>query len=156
MFHVRKNAGGYFGYVVGMVTLPETSALVVGRMFGKNNFSYFISPKKTWEGFVGQYLGIPAALVVIYLMVVMFKIELWNEYSVLELLLGGVIITTFAIIGDLMESILKRAAEIKDSGKSSYIGKGLGGILDKFDSMGVASIVMALLIRWVRPQHYPF
>lgn len=139
-----------------MVTLPETSALIVGRKFGKNNFSYFISPKKTWEGFVGQYLGIPAALVIIYLMVITFKVDLWYEYSLLELTLGGVIITTFAILGDLMESILKRAAEVKDSGKSSYIGTGLGGILDKFDSMGVASIVTALIIRWVRPQHYPF
>ena len=139
-----------------MVTIPESTALVFGRKFGKNNFSYFISPKKTWEGFVGQYLGIPVALLIIYIMAKICRVMLWYEYSVIELLLGGVIITTVAIIGDLMESILKRAADIKDSGKSAYIGTGLGGLLDKFDSMGVASIVAALLIRWVKPQHYPF
>lgn len=139
-----------------MVTLPETTALIIGKKFGKNNFSYFISPKKTWEGFVGQYLGPPAAMIVIYIMVKLFNVTLWYEYSFMEMLLGGYILTTVAILGDLMESILKRAADIKDSGKSSYIGKGLGGILDKFDSMGVAAITTAILIRWVRPQHYPF
>jgi phosphatidate cytidylyltransferase len=144
------------GFVIGMVTIPESTALVFGRIFGKHNFSYFISPKKTWEGFVGQYLGIPVALLVIYLMAKIFNVMLWYEYSIPELLIGGVIMTTVAIIGDLMESILKRASDIKDSGKSSYIGTGLGGLLDKFDSMGVASIVAALLIRWARPEHYPF
>jgi len=139
-----------------MVTIPETMALIVGKKFGKNNFSYFISPKKTWEGFVGQYLGVPAGLLVIYIMVKMFNVMLWYEYSILELMVGGYIITTVAILGDLMESIFKRAAEVKDSGKASYIGKGLGGILDKFDSMGVGAITTAILIRWVRPHHYPF
>ena len=62
---------------------------------------------------------------------------------------------TVAILGDLMESIIKRAVNVKDSSSIKIVGK-LGGILDKFDSFGVAWIAMGVAVRVYRPDLLPY
>ena len=132
---------------MGFVTVTETMALIVGRTFGKNNFSYFISPKKTWEGFVGQYIGIIPALLVIRVTAFIFNLDA-SFLSNINMIIIGFFLTTVAILGDLMESIMKRAIEKKDS---STAFKGLGGVLDKFDSLGVSWMLMPVLVRLLVP-----
>ena len=137
----------YFGMTVGFVSLTETMALIVGRTLGKNNFSYFISPKKTWEGFVGQYIGIIPALLVMRITAIIFNYDI-TFLTYPKVIIMGLFLTTVSIFGDLMESIMKRAIEKKDS---STAFKGLGGVLDKFDSLGVSWMLMPVLVRLLVP-----
>lgn len=144
----------YIGSVVAFVAIPETTALLVGKTIGRHNFSYFISPKKTWEGLVGQYLGVFAAIPLVYIMALVFKVDMLG-FSFIEILIIGILIITVAVLGDLIESVLKRAMAVKDSSDTAIIGSGLGGLLDKFDSFGVGFIMMSIILNIVRPQNFP-
>ena len=142
------------GIQIGLVAIPETTALVIGRKFGKNNFSYFISPKKTWEGFAGQYLGIVPTILLVEIIHYLTGLERfgWNP---MKIFIAGLFVVTVEILGDLMESIIKRAVNVKDSSSIQIVGK-LGGILDKFDSFGVAWVMFAIWIRIFNPEHAAF
>lgn len=142
------------GFTIGMVSIPETMALIVGKKMGKNNFSYFISPKKTWEGAAGQVLAILPAMVVVYFFVNVFKYPVMG-FNMPTLFFMGLIIIFVSILGDLMESVLKRGISIKDSSESNVIGSGLGGLLDKFDSFGVVWLTMSIFINILRPAYFP-
>lgn len=120
---------------------PETTALVVGKNFGKNNFSYFISPNKTWEGLFGQVAFIPFGLLTLYGHV-WARPDLFANLPFWYHLVFGLLCTFCCIVGDLMESVFKRAAVVKHSG-TRFLGEGLGGFLDKYDSMGFT--LMALV-----------
>ena len=130
--------------IVNFVIVPETTALIVGRTFGRNNFSYFISPKKTLEGLAGQYLGVFVSVAInevhMYFMPSLFPFH----FSVTTQLITGFFIITVSVLGDLVESILKRSAKTKDSSQFSGLSKGLGGFLDKWDSLGPAGLVMMI------------
>lgn len=60
----QENGGILIMGLINYVAVPETVALIIGRQFGRNNFSYFISPKKTIEGLIGQYLGIGVSVMI--------------------------------------------------------------------------------------------
>ncbi len=104
--------------------LGDTSAYYVGRTFGKRPLYPAVSPKKTLEGLGGNVLGcaITAALYIGFLLP-----PAWWEAALLGLFLG-----LWGAAGDLFESMLKRAAGVKDSGK---ILLGHGGILDRIDAL---------------------
>lgn len=133
--------------------MSETTALVLGKMFGKHNFSYFISPKKTWEGFAGQFIGIIVSLILIKTMMFIFGINDLG-FSSLSIVLTGLAIVPVAILGDLVESILKRAVFVKDSSENNHLGS-LGGVLDKFDSFGVSWMFFSIIVKYIRPEYYP-
>jgi CDP-diglyceride synthetase len=144
----------FFGCTVGIVSPTESTALIAGRMFGKHNFSYFISPKKTWEGFAGQFLGIFLSLFTMYTLVFIFRFDNAG-LTPYHFVVIGLWIIVVSILGDLMESIIKRACQVKDSSSIGIVGK-LGGILDKFDSFGVAWMVMAVALRYYKPETLPY
>jgi len=110
-----------------MIWSNDTMAYLVGSFFGKTQFSS-ISPKKTWEGTIGGALItiIAAALVGHYT-------HLYNMVDWLMLALCATVAGTF---GDLLESKLKRMADMKDSGS---LMPGHGGALDRFDSLLIAT-----------------
>lgn len=141
------------GVLIGLVAIPETAALVVGRKLGKHNFSYFISPKKTWEGLVGQFIGIFPTMALIEFM---SKITGLPRAGLTpgKIFISGIFVIVIEILGDLMESVLKRAVNVKDSSTIQIVGK-LGGILDKFDSFGVSWIMFSIWIRFFNPEHVP-
>jgi phosphatidate cytidylyltransferase len=99
-------------------------AYLSGSFFGKHKLFKRISPKKTWEGFIG---GLIFALLSAYVLS-LFS----NSMNVLEWLLLALIIVITATIGDLSESMLKRYAGVKDSGS---LMPGHGGVLDRFDAV---------------------
>ena len=102
----------------------DTGAYMVGVTLGRNKLFERISPKKTWEGFIG---GVLFALLSGYLHSLFIPdIVLWKW------LLFGALVAIFGTLGDLSESLLKRTLNVKDSGQ---IMPGHGGILDRFDSM---------------------
>lgn len=105
-----------------LIWLNDTGAYFSGRFFGKHLIAPNISPKKTWEGFWG---GVVATLLTSQLLAYFI-----NDYSNQQWLIMG-LICSFGILGDLIESLFKRKASIKDSGT---LMPGHGGVLDRFDA----------------------
>ena len=113
---------GILGMFV-LIWLNDTGAFCVGSLFGKRRLCERLSPKKSWEGFWGGLLFCVAACA-IYAAV--------TDLPVVTCMAYGVVVSVFATWGDLFESMLKRAAGVKDSGN---IIPGHGGILDRIDSL---------------------
>ena len=106
----------------------DTGAYLVGRSFGKTKLFKRISPKKTWEGSVGGAIltVVSAYFVNLYLL----------DLALLDCFVITFIVIFFGTLGDLVESMLKRSADIKDS---SDLLPGHGGILDRFDGLLIAA-----------------
>nr|WP_321450222.1 phosphatidate cytidylyltransferase [uncultured Carboxylicivirga sp.] len=132
--------GEFNGYYLlgffAMVWCNDTGAYLVGVSIGKHKLFERISPKKTWEGFIGGVFFTFVAAYVIYRLTGLASLPVW--------LGAGVIISFFGTMGDLIESMLKRNVDIKDSGN---ILPGHGGILDRFDAvLFAAPMVFALFV----------
>ena len=118
-----------------IIWVADTGAYTAGRLFGKRPLAAKISPKKTREGFIG---GCAAAMLAafVYLMIFDIPVPGW-----LFIPLSAFIIA-FAAVGDLWESVLKRAKGVKDSGTCL---PGHGGMLDRIDSWLPSVLFWALL-----------
>lgn len=127
-----------------IVFLCDSSSWLFGKFLGKGNRGVFlVSPNKSIAGFIGGYLGSLFISVVIYYLFTMKMgiqmLKLW------QILVVTVFTTTGAIAGDLVESMLKRACDVKDSG---WIIWGRGGILDSMDSLLFAAPVFYVVFRY--------
>lgn len=112
--------------VLGLLVLTwvnDTGAYVTGSLIGKTPLFPRISPNKTWEGSSG---GVVVTLVFGYLLSLVF-----DEIPLSQWLGLGVIVAIFGGLGDLVESMLKRSVNVKDSGN---LLPGHGGLLDRFDA----------------------
>lgn len=121
------------------VMFSDTAAYFFGRAFGKRPLAPKLSPKKSWEGAIAGMLASSggAALAKIW-----FLPQLaWFDVVVLGLLLGAA-----GILGDLAESMLKRASNVKDS---SNLIPGHGGLLDRVDSLLFSAPVLFYYYDWV-------
>jgi phosphatidate cytidylyltransferase len=111
--------------VVLTVVASDSLQYYAGRLFGRRPLAPAISPKKTVEGALGGYVG--GAMAMAWLG------GLWLPAMPLGTrLLLSVVLVTLGIIGDLLESVLKRAAAVKDS---SQLIPGHGGVLDRIDAL---------------------
>ena len=126
------------------IWVNDSFAYLTGSLFGRHRLFERVSPKKSWEGFVGGNLF---ALGAAYLMSVLDQplsnLLVGNDGSSLELwqwLLFAQIVVVFGTFGDLVESLLKRTLGVKDSGAAI---PGHGGWLDRFDSLMFAAPVVA-------------
>ena len=122
----------------------DSLAWFFGMLFGKKNRGLIkASPNKSIAGFVGGVFG-----TIIVVFIITRFIPLFNQYfshiSNFEIFFITFITSLFAIIGDLIESVFKRSANIKDSGN---LIPGRGGILDSVDSMLLAAPVFYLLVK---------
>ncbi len=126
-----------FFLLLAIVWLGDTAAYYVGSAWGKHRLAPVISPKKSWEGAI-------AGLVTSLLATAVWS--LWRMGAVDPALLAVALVTAIASqLGDLVESLVKRAANVKDSGA---ILPGHGGMFDRFDAMFLAAPVM-LLALWL-------
>jgi phosphatidate cytidylyltransferase len=117
--------------IVASIWINDTMAYLVGSVIGKTPFSQ-ISPKKTWEGTIG---GVILAIVVMSLLSYFAASQFdWNNIEIFATI--AAIASIAGTIGDLIESKLKRMANVKDSGS---ILPGHGGFLDRFDSLLLAT-----------------
>jgi phosphatidate cytidylyltransferase len=136
--HKWRETGALLGFFL-ILWLYDSGAYIFGSMFGKHRMLERVSPKKSWEGFLG---GTLVGLLVAYVISASF-----SEFSILEWMSIAVLIVIFGTVGDLVESMIKRNAGIKDSGT---ILPGHGGILDRFDAVLLAAPVVYILINMLR------
>lgn len=123
---------------IGSVFASDIFAYITGMLLGRNNKGYVkCSPNKSIAGFIGGIVfpGLFAILLTIFL-------PKYFPYKKVNMLLVAIFTAIFGIIGDLFESMLKRACEVKDSGN---IIPGRGGMLDCIDSISVAAPIFVLL-----------
>lgn len=139
-FKVQENyiAGWFLLSFMGMIWICDTAAYFGGKAYGKHLLAPKISPKKTVEGAV---FGLIAAMLtgVVVSLIFQEKISVWFT------LLTALIVGTIGQAGDLVESLFKRNAGVKDSG---HLLMDHGGILDRFDSLIMTSPAIFLLSYW--------
>lgn len=124
-------------FSMALIWAMDTGAYFSGRAFGKRKLARFASPGKSWEGVYGGGL---LALFVALLGLWQLQLSLvWSIWVVAGLL---ALIALLSVYGDLFESVLKRQAGVKDSGR---ILPGHGGVLDRVDSLIVALPLFLLL-----------
>lgn len=114
----------------------DTFAYLSGRTFGKHKLWERLSPKKTWEGFIG---GVTAAVIVSLI------VGPYSNWSTSDSIIIAMIIGALGTLGDLLESSLKRKANVKDSGT---LMPGHGGILDRFDGV-MLSAPLVFIYLWM-------
>lgn len=135
--------GGAFWLIVLFVLVwgADIGAYFAGRRFGQHKLAVLISPGKTWEGVMG---GLIAAFVGMGLVSLWgIRIAGYPLPSAGWWLVTGFLIVAVSVMGDLFESILKRDAGVKDSGR---ILPGHGGILDRIDALLPAAPVFYLAL----------
>ncbi len=123
--------GTFYIWLVSWATfMTDTFAYFAGKFLGKHKVGFGISPNKTWEGYLGGLIGSAGTLPIYYYFA--DKSFTVPDIHMATIILIGVILFAMATLGDLSESLLKRNAGVKDSGK---IIPGHGGILDLLDAL---------------------
>jgi len=132
------NTSKYLALIMfALIWINDTGAYLVGCTIGKHRMFPRISPKKSWEGFFGGF---------IFCIMAGIAINQYFQYGhLLQWACFGAVVSAIATLGDLVESLIKRALGVKDSGN---IMPGHGGILDRIDSLllvAPATLVFNLL-----------
>lgn len=126
------------GLIIGYILIlwaNDTGAYLTGMAFGKHRLMERISPKKTWEGFIG---GIVISALAAWIL------SGWlGTMTSVDWIIIALIISITGTMGDLVESMLKRSMGVKDSGK---IMPGHGGFLDRFDSTLISFPLVFLFV----------
>ena len=117
----------------------DSAAYFLGSAFGKHKLFPRVSPNKSWEGAIAGFIFAIVTMVVLNTILLSF-------ISFTDALVIGFIIGLFGQIGDLIESLLKRDAGVKDS---SNLIPGHGGVLDRFDSLFFSAPLIFLYIVYI-------
>ncbi len=139
----------YLLSVFCLVWVADISAYFGGRAFGRRKLAPTISPGKSWEGVWSGMLGVMVLAAAWILIDKTWSLGsasvftlLWQRFDVLGLMLALVFLCAMSVLGDLVESLVKRSAGAKDS---SQLLPGHGGVLDRVDALlPVFPIAMAL------------
>lgn len=138
--HTTNNDTHNFWPVLSVFILiwcNDTFAYLTGRLIGKHKLFERISPKKTWEGFIGG---------VVFAMIAGTILAYYLNESYLKFVVYALVASVVGTLGDLTESMLKRSVNVKDSGT---ILPGHGGILDRFDAVLFVVPVIFFLEKFV-------
>jgi phosphatidate cytidylyltransferase len=139
-------AGGYspdllFGVIL-LIWSNDTFAYLGGSILGKHKMIERVSPGKTWEGTIfGVLMTIGSGYIIA---------RFFLDQEVWKWLVLGILVPVLATLGDLVESLIKRQAGIKDSGR---IMPGHGGILDRFDSLIFVSPFLVVVVQLTALPH---
>ena len=144
LIDVRNLPGGswWLALVLPATWLADTAAYFIGKRYGKHQLSPRLSPKKTWEGYLG---GVVFGTIGTALLAVLWQrlggpeVTWWQGAAI------GAVLSILTTLGDLGESMFKRQAGVKDS---SQIIPGHGGVLDRMDSWLWAGALGYFLIIW--------
>ena len=132
---VDPQGAGVLLFSLAVIMAADVGAYFAGHRWGRLKLAARVSPGKTWEGVIG---GLVASLLVAWGGAALFG---WPSSVIVPLALGA---AAFSVVGDLMESLLKRHSGLKDSG---HLLPGHGGVLDRIDSLtaGVPVFTLGLL-----------
>ncbi|MGO2340078.1 MAG: phosphatidate cytidylyltransferase [Psychrobacter sp.] len=136
MFYLWQLSAWWLLYVFLLVWCADSGAYFVGRKLGRRKMAPNVSPNKSMEGLAG---GLVTGLIVVVAISV-FQLKLTGIPLIAFVALSALTILS-SVLGDLFESMLKRRADVKDSGT---ILPGHGGILDRIDSLLSATPIFAL------------
>lgn len=131
-------------WLVGALVITwgnDTAAYFAGRFLGKHKLYPEVSPNKTWEGFAGGMVGSIGGLFIV-------KYGFFPEMTVVDCVCLGALGGVLGPMGDLCESMLKRAYGVKDSGS---IIPGHGGMLDRIDALLFNAPAALLYVQFLRP-----
>jgi len=141
LIDMHPNGNIWIFFLLAVIFANDTGAFYAGKTFGRHKLYREVSPNKTWEGAIG---GLIAGLIVaaVFLRIDILKVHALN-LTILFLVFGLSVATQ---IGDLVESMLKRAYGVKDSGR---ILPGHGGLLDRIDGLLFAVPVLYAYMAFV-------
>ena len=131
--NIRRLGPEWIVFLWGAIWLSDSMAYYIGTYTGKKKLYEEVSPKKTWAGAVGSVLGGVAGSVIL-------RGALGIEMPLLTVSALGASLGAVSVLGDLVESMFKRDAGVKDSGR--LLPGGHGGLLDKIDSALFAGPVL--------------
>lgn len=140
LYQLRQEGSEWLLFALLLVWVADIGAYFAGRRFGRRKLAPSVSPGKSWEGVYGGWVAV-AVLVFVY--------ALWLSLNVAQtfgLLVLALVVAFVSVIGDLLESMLKRFRGLKDS---SHLLPGHGGILDRIDSLTAAIPLFALIRPWL-------
>lgn len=135
LYTSKPNGLAWTLFTIFAVVVSDAAALLVGSRVGRHPFFANISPKKTLEGAVAGVVGA--------MIVMLIGVSAVIGHSPLHGLALGFLVGTSAIVGDLVESQMKRIADVKDS---SHLIPGHGGVLDRLDSILFPPILVYLYV----------
>lgn len=128
---------------MAIVWIADTAAYFTGRAFGRRKLAPKVSPGKTWEGVYGAWVAVVLYAMLLVPLAAAAGYRLAVDTVTILLWLGLVfVIASASVVGDLFESLLKRQAGVKDSGK---LLPGHGGVLDRTDAL-LAAMPLAALV----------
>lgn len=137
----RQTDGPYWLlFLLCVIWVADVGAYFVGRRFGRRRLADRVSPGKTWEGVIGGALA-----VALLAWAVSFFANLQGEMAALFVLLCLATVPV-SVLGDLTESLFKRQAGVKDSGR---LLPGHGGVLDRIDSLTAAAPFFVFGLHWL-------
>ena len=129
-------------WLLAVTKFTDMGAYIVGSLVGRHKMIPHVSPGKTWEGFAGAILFAQLAGCGLYAL-------LPDQLAILtswgHVLLLGLLLALLAVVGDLAESVLKRAVNAKDSGRML---PGIGGALDLIDSICFTAPALFFYVKW--------
>jgi phosphatidate cytidylyltransferase len=130
-------------WVIAVTKFSDMGAYITGSLIGRHKMIPHVSPGKTWEGFGGALAFAQLAGCGLFALFPGPLAVLGGWGHVVGL---GFILALLAVVGDLAESVIKRALEAKDSGRML---PGIGGALDLIDSLCFTTPVLYFYIKWV-------
>lgn len=130
-------------WILAAAKFSDVGAYVLGSAFGRHKMAPSISPKKTWEGAVG---GLFSSAAVSATIACGFADSLPAQFTPPIAAVAGILIGAVAILSDLLESVFKRVAGVKDSGS---LIPGIGGALDLADSLLLSAPLGTVLLIFI-------
>lgn len=134
---IEPNGWWWLVLTVATTWIADSGAYFVGKSIGKHKLAPMLSPKKTWEGYIG---GIVTGVLCGAVVGLMAPMPMWQCVAT------SFIVSVFGTFGDLAESMFKRQANAKDSGS---LIPGMGGAFDRIDSLLWAGVLVFYFARWV-------
>jgi len=136
---------GLVTFLLVAVVFSDTGAYFIGKGMGRHKLAPKVSPKKTWEGAVGGVLAAMLSVAVLYALRVALAWDTLPDWSLPAYVVIGAVLAVIGQVGDLVESMLKRDAGVKDAGG---LFPGHGGVLDRCDSILFAGPALYYIV-WI-------
>jgi phosphatidate cytidylyltransferase len=128
--------------VLPAVWLADSGAYFIGRAIGRRKFSPRLSPKKTWEGYIG---GIFVGTIGTVGLAIIWNLIQPEVVTIYQAILIGLVVSIIPVLGDLGASMVKRQFGVKDS---SNLIPGHGGVFDRIDSWIWAGVLGFYIVQW--------